>query len=588
MGDPVELAVSLDRLCLPIDISEQGSNEGSIGIIASPTGGEYVKLKSATIKNFRRFTNLTVDSIPTSTRLIMLAGPNGCGKSSFFDALHVWHSWKSNKDRRWEPDYHAKAGSPNRQQFSDDVTLEFHDRSAGSDHKKTLYVRSAYRNDPEFSMTNLRRTGRQIDETRIHRMIDNDAAVSKNYQRLASQGLEDLYERGDTSMTFAEYRHESIGNIAKSFRDLFPSMVLHSLGNPVDNGTFRFSKGDSHGFAFKNLSGGEKAAFDLILDLAVATREYDDTIFCIDEPESHMNARLQADLLSVLYDLVPRHCQLILATHSIGMMRRARDIEGKDPGSVVFLDFEMDSNGSERDFDRPQNIKPSRPDRRFWERAYAVALDDLAALVAPSRVVICEGEPIAAGARVRNHSHDAQCYNRIFESEFPDTRFVSMGSDQQIVGDKRGLAEALRLLIEGLEVVRLVDRDDRSTDEAADLIKSGVHVLSRRNLESYLFDDEVLKLLAQQGEGDGMQELLAEKERILKARANTCADDLKPSSGQIYVACKVKLGLTRCGNTAQAFMRDTLAPLVPQATNVYVELRRDIFGDERPQGGGQG
>ena len=42
----------------------------------------------------------------------------------------------------------------------------------------------------------------------------------------------------------------------------------------------------------------------------------------------------------MLYDLVPENCQLMLATHSIGMMRRARDIDQQqNPGSVAFLDF---------------------------------------------------------------------------------------------------------------------------------------------------------------------------------------------------------------------------------------------------------
>ena len=187
-------------------------------------------------------------------------------------------------------------------------------------------------------------------------------------------------------MTFDRYRKESIGDVREALSRLFPDLELNSLGNPLGEGTFRFTKGVSQGFVFKNLSGGEKAAFDLILDLVTARRNYDNTVFCIDEPESHMNMRLQSELLSVLYNLIPHNCQLMLATHSIGMMRRARDIEAENPGTVVFLDFEG------RDFDTPQIIQPAKPDRTFWHRAYEVALGDLAALVAPSRVVICEGQ----------------------------------------------------------------------------------------------------------------------------------------------------------------------------------------------------
>ena len=47
-------------------------------------------------------------------------------------------------------------------------------------------------------------------------MIDNDAAVSRNYQGLASQGLEDLYEHGEGSMTFDSYRKESIGDVREA------------------------------------------------------------------------------------------------------------------------------------------------------------------------------------------------------------------------------------------------------------------------------------------------------------------------------------------------------------------------------------
>ena len=305
----------------------------------------------------------------------------------------------------------------------------------------------------------------------------------------------------------------------------------------------------------------------------MARRDYDDTIYCIDEPESHLHARLEAKLLSVLNELIPENCQLMLATHSIGMMRQARDIESAKAGSVVFLDF------GGRNFDETQVIEPAEPNRTFWKKAYDVALGDLAELVAPSRVVICEGEPITSPP-VKNHSLDARCYERIFEDEFPETEFVSMGSDQQIVGDKRGLAETLRRLIGTMSVVRLIDLDDRSPEGVEEINRQGVRVLSRRNLESYLFDDEVLRKLATVSGNDGKsEELLAEKQSILTKIPDRPKDDLKPARGNIYVACKKILGLERPGNDTEEFMRDTLAPLITPGMIVYDELKRDIFGE---------
>ena len=535
-----------------------------------------MRFKSATIKNFKRFTDLTVQGVPETARLIMLAGPNGSGKSSLFDALHSWRESKSRRGMNWEVDYHAKANSQGSvaANWQDQVNLEFHDDVSRDrlEIRKTIYTRSAYRNDPEFQINQLNRASDLLDEVRIRRMIDNDAAVSRNYQRLVSNAIEDVFERADGSTTLTGFRDQVTEEIREPFRRLFGDVEFNSLGNPMTDGTFRFTKGTSKRFSFKNLSGGEKSVFDLILDLVVARHSYDNTVFCIDEPEAHMNARLQAELLSVLYDLIPEESQLMLATHSIGMMRRARDIEASNQGSVVFLNFEG------REFDIAQVIEPTIPDRKFWNSVYEVALDDLASLIAPARIVICEGEPRNKNVG-RNFSHDARCYEHIFQTEFPETQFVPGGNATEVSQDIRGIAYSLGILVHGAEVVKLIDRDDQSPEQVRQMTENGVRVLSRRNLESYLFDDEVLRVLANSvGKAHSAEELLVAKQDILADRSGGGPDDLKPATGEIYNACKTILSLIQPGNDAKTFMRDTLAPLVKPGMNVYAELKRDIFG----------
>ena len=536
-----------------------------------------MKLRSVTIKNFKRFTDLTVEGIPESARLIMLAGPNGSGKSSFFEALNMWHSDNFTGRLGWELEYHVKASGgttpSSRQQHRDQIQVFCHHSlpEDTQERKKLIYVRSAYRNDPEYQAQSLGRQPDPLDVSRVNRLIDNDAAIGQNYQRLVSRVFDIFGTKSKKSA--AAFVAGIINPIKKPLRSLFPDLVLNGLANPQEDGTFRFTKGKSKGFHFKNLSGGEKAAFDLILDLVVATRAYDNTLFCIDEPESHMNARLQAELLSVLYGLIPEDCQLMLATHSIGMMRQARDIEAKEPGSVVFLDFDG------HDFDKPVEIDPAVPDTAFWNNAYDVALDDLASLVAPERLVICEGEPQNRLVR-SNYAHDARCYENIFQAEFPETRFIPGGNTEDVADDKRGLAYVFGLLTQGTEVIRLIDRDANSVEEVSEFQDRGVRVLTRRNLESYLFDDEVLTALAVSVNlNDRVDRLLAKKQEILRAsRPSDPSDNLKPASGQIYNACKEILGLASPGNKTPTFMRDTLAPLVTPDTQVYKEMKRDIFG----------
>ena len=64
---------------------------------------------------------------------------------------------------------------------------------------------------------------------------------------------------------------------------LGPGPLLQDFGG-IQGGSFRFSKGNVADFHYRNLSGGEKAAFDVILDVFVKRDEAKEAVFCIDEP----------------------------------------------------------------------------------------------------------------------------------------------------------------------------------------------------------------------------------------------------------------------------------------------------------------
>ena len=135
-----------------------------------------MKIKSINIKDFRRFTDLTVDGIPETVRILMLAGPNGCGKSSFLDALHIWKESRAGRGIKWDPDYYVKRylGLAKDTNWNNQVEVEFHDYvpEDPQQNRKAFYFRSAYRNDPEFQITQLRRSGDLLDTVRVSRMID--------------------------------------------------------------------------------------------------------------------------------------------------------------------------------------------------------------------------------------------------------------------------------------------------------------------------------------------------------------------------------------------------------------------------------
>ena len=529
-----------------------------------------MRISKIKLINFRRFADLEISDIPQEAKLVVLAGPNGSGKSSLFDAFLLRHRVDSGVGWNSDPRYYDRSRNVG-MELTQRITITSH--TGASLPRGSVYMRTAYRNDHEFATNTLQRQGDILDNLPLSRLIEPDATVAKNYQRLASQAMEDVFVREDTTTTIGIYRDKMIGEIRDPLQRLFPDLVFVGIGNPLDQGSFRFNKGASKNFDYKNLSGGEKAAFDLILDFVVKRRSYPDAIYCIDEPETHMNTRLQGALLKELVELLPGNSQLWIASHSVGMMRKAREMYDQDPTSVAFLDF------SGQDFDQPVCISPSKPTRAFWESVMNVALDDLAALVAPSKVVICEGNPTGTIV-TKNTEHDARIYQAIFGDEVPNVAFISAGNSKEVQNDFIGLATVLPKLAVGMQVLRLIDLDDHTKEDVDAFKAKGIKVLSRRHLECYLYDDEVLSALCDWAKHpEYAVDLINAKYQALEevVKSGYPSDDLKRAAGRIYNDAKRLLSLQQKGNDAVAFARHTLAKLIKPGMNVYAELKRDIF-----------
>ncbi len=535
-------------------------------------------IKSVHLTAFRRFSDLTITGLPESARLVVIAGPNGTGKSSVFDAFRMWlfyHAFQNYGDQ--DRLYYLKADLPS-VAWGHLVTVDFHEDLPTdlTERKKVFYIRSAYRHEADFSLTQLQRSGSPLDRPPVSKLIDPDRTVSANYQGLVSLALDGVFSGEYDVLNVAALREHFIGEVRSSMQRVFDDLVLRTPGDPLRDGSFYFEKGASKHFHYKNLSGGEKAAFDLLLDLTVKRRTFDNTVFCIDEPETHINTKVQSRLLEELVRLVPEGSQLWVATHSIGMMAKARHLQEVDPAAVAFVDF------GGQDFDRPVTLSPITANREFWRSTLEVALGDLASLVAPRRVVLCEGRPVAVGGTSKAE-FDASCYRTIFAAEYPDVAFISVGSQSEVTDDRLGIATAIETVVSGTTVTRVVDRDDRTDEEVDELRRQGIRVLSRRHLEAYLMDEEVLARLCEAvNQPDKLEDVLAAKSRAIRQEVldrGRPEDDVKAAVGNFYVAVRSILRLTRHGNTKDAFLRHTLAPLIVPGSEVYAALQRDVLGE---------
>lgn len=412
-----------------------------------------------------------------------------------------------------------------------------------------------------------------IKKIHLESLIQNDQTVSVNYQRLVANSISELYKSENDQKDVATLRSELTGKISASIERVFEDLHFSSLGDPLQNGNFYFTKGITKNFPYKNLSAGEKSAFDLILDLVVQSKYYPDAVYCIDEPETHMHTKLQGKVLRELYGLIPGNSQLWLSTHSIGMLQEAQDIEKEAPGTVVFLDFDG------RDFDDDQIIRPSKIGRAVMDKFYELAFGDFSKLLLPQKIVFCEGDSCGTTRK----SFDSSIYSTIFENTHPEAYFLSGGSCEEIINKlDANLGEVLKVLLKETKIIKVIDRDDRSNQEVDELKSNRISVLSKRNLESYLLDDSVIeKLCISVGKSDKVDECLQKKQEALSSsiKRENAPDDLKSARGDIYTSLKKILGLTQCGNRPDPFLRDTMAPLITPDMEIYKQLERDIFGD---------
>ena len=548
-----------------------------------------MKIKRIELNNFKRFTHLSVEGIPETAKLVVLVGPNGSGKTSFMESMNHYYKYAGYSNIG---DYHYLSKAGNTEDFNGSkwyerasklVDIDFYDidlpKDIGnsSDIKGHFYFRSAYRNEPDFQIDSMHRQQDPTESIRLDSLIQNDQTVSANYQRLIANTIAGVFDNENDAKAVATLRGELIGKIQSALKRVFEDLELSSVGDPLQNGNFYFTKGTTKNFSYRNLSAGEKSAFDLMLDMVVQSKYYPDAIYCIDEPETHMHTKLQGRVLRELYLLIPGQSQLWLSTHSIGMLQEAEEIEKEHPGTAAFLDF------GGRDFDTDQVIRPARIGKAVMDKFYELAFGDFAKLMLPKTLVFCEGDP---NGKTRK-DFDKIIYSTIFADTHPEAFFISGGSCNDIENIEKTHGEIISTLLQNSKIIKIVDRDDRSSKEVSDLASKGIKVLKERNLESYLLDDAVLKKLCDSvGKPEKYDECLRKKNEALTVsigRGNA-ADDYKSARGDIYNALKKCLTLVKCGNNADTFIRDTLAPLITPDMNVFKKLETEVFGDDNNGG----
>ena len=180
-----------------------------------------MRVKTVRLREFKRFDDLTIDLGPTPKKIIALVGPNGCGKSSIFDAfeqqMQTFRSrspeepWFYSKSLFYHDEHRNTQYRPDR---SVNVTFD-----SGSLNRKSFYIRTSYRFTPRLDvreMTAVPSILQLKDEPKS--TIALDGRLNSNYKRLLATSYEEFDEG---SKTGDQVRSELLGKVTPTFLATF-------------------------------------------------------------------------------------------------------------------------------------------------------------------------------------------------------------------------------------------------------------------------------------------------------------------------------------------------------------------------------
>ena len=509
---------------------------------------------------FKRFGSLEIPSIGADVELVVMLGPNGSGKSSVFDAFLQWGRSKGRRARTNIPPTYFDAGGT--AVVNPEITP--HVDPSGAALKRPgarLHVRTAHRNTPDVLVKAVQKQDAFDSTPHLDRMVETDSVLSEHYQRLIAS-FYPLFAKLDSDDLAADIAtiRQRLTPVQESLTRVLSHLRFTNLGDPGSEGSFYFTRDGERAFRYENLSGGEKAVFDLLLDVHIAATELGSALICLDEPELHLNPDVQAAVLVELLGLLPANSQLWIATHSVGMIRQAFEIAEESPARVAFLDFGQVSGPAPHVI-----LEPVQPSRRLLQEAFRVALDDLAGLLAPEVLVVCEG----AQQSDRVAAWDQHVYRQIFSELHHRVDFVSSGGK----GELERAAALAAVIAPGTRLLKLRDCDGLTAQNRQRLLAKDptLRILERPSLESYLLDDEVLEALVNARgarQSDALNQLKMARDNALRPNGSA-----KGSLGAVFDTARRVLGnAERIGENRSQFSSDVLAALIHPDMTVAKEL----------------
>lgn len=361
-----------------------------------------MQIQKIQLKNFKRFTDLTIEGIPEKTKLVLLIGANGSGKSSVFDAFELVNTLSKKEYLKTGleapisyPYYRKSDGSIfveiESLEGSFNIELKNNDSkkiSSSSFDFKKFYGRTSFRQISSLTRTSLgNNIDTQNDADRPRLYIDRDERFENDIEKMTEDILKNVFLKDDSSKQIKQKYIEPINNALQNIFDFESNIGLEltQIIPPLDGKTAQitFKKGSSE-IHYNLLSAGEKEVINILFNLLSRKDLLQDAILFFDEMDLHLNTSIQYNLLKeITENWIPDNSQLWTASHALGFIDYAHDSE-----NAVIIDFDN------LDFDKSQVLTP-QPKENLEIFEIAVSKDTISKILQGRTIVFAENTDTA-------------------------------------------------------------------------------------------------------------------------------------------------------------------------------------------------
>ncbi len=355
-----------------------------------------MRIKKIAIKNFKRFTDLTITDLSEDAKLVLIIGSNGSGKSSLFDAFDYLTKGNSKglpfnhteaeiyykKDKELSTDIKIELFSGDIIEKKDDTLIQ------GANIASGFLGRSSIRIVPRIS-NNANPSNIAKDQDSPPTYIDNDTRFVNDVflyiQQINNALREPIFsgKQADTLKIFRDFIEPLNTSLLNIFGgDEATTIQIAEFKDATPNTTAQliFKKGLSK-INYDLLSHGEKQVVILLINFIVRQEYYQNAVIFIDEMDCHLNTALQSNLLhEIVTQWIPDNSQLWTASHALGFIEYA-----KKSGIADTIDLDLFN------FDHKQNSVPLPKDNLD---VYEVAIPKtmIASILSDFKIVVVENK----------------------------------------------------------------------------------------------------------------------------------------------------------------------------------------------------